>query len=116
MEDYSELLESLDEILQEEHDVEIAASAAAIRALLAENAELNAMMDKMEAEVGDIFQQYVDANENRIELEADLKRLEYWVAADRVRIAELEAENRYLCTALWKAATKEGEECDERNV
>jgi hypothetical protein len=36
MEDYSELLESLDEILQEEHDVEIAASAAAIRTLLAE--------------------------------------------------------------------------------
>lgn len=60
VEDYSELLGTLDEILQEEHDVEIAASAAAIRAL-------------------------------------------------RARIAELEAENRYLCTALWKAATKEGE-------
>ena len=51
MEDYSELLKTLDEILQEEHDVEISASAAAIRALLAENVGLNAMMDKMEAKV-----------------------------------------------------------------
>ena len=64
VEDYSDLLKSLDEILQSEHDVEDAASAAAIRALLAER----------------------DA---------------------------LKAENRYLCTALWKNSTKEGEECDE---
>ena len=39
-EDYSELLETLDEILQGEHDVEIAASAAAIRALMAKMEQL----------------------------------------------------------------------------
>lgn len=42
MEDYSELLKTLDEILQEEHDVEIAASASTIRALLAEREALEA--------------------------------------------------------------------------
>ena len=40
MEDYSELLATLEEILQEEHDVEIAASAAAIRALMAKMEQL----------------------------------------------------------------------------
>lgn len=40
VEDYSELLEALDEILQGEHDVEIAASAAAIRALMAKMEQL----------------------------------------------------------------------------
>ena len=47
-EDYSELLETLDEILQEEHDVEIAASAAAIRALLAERDALKAALKRLE--------------------------------------------------------------------
>lgn len=41
------LLETLDEILQEGHDVEIAASAKAIRALLAERDALKAEMEKM---------------------------------------------------------------------
>ena len=45
-EDYSELLATLDEILQEEHDVEISASAAAIRTLLAERDSLKAVLKK----------------------------------------------------------------------
>jgi dynactin complex subunit len=48
MEDYSELLKTLDEILQEEHDVEIAASASTIRALLAERDALKATLKKLE--------------------------------------------------------------------
>ena len=58
MEDYSDLLATLDEILGEEHDVEIAASAAAIRSLMTKNARLEDdlngacdMMDEMEAKV-----------------------------------------------------------------
>ena len=43
-----DLLKTLDEILQEEHDVEIAASAAAIRALLAERDALKATLKKLE--------------------------------------------------------------------
>ena len=44
VEDYADLLETLDEILQEEHDVEIAASAATIRSLIAENKRLREVL------------------------------------------------------------------------
>jgi hypothetical protein len=40
-----DLLEALDEILQEEHDVEIAASASTIRSLLAERDALKAKVE-----------------------------------------------------------------------
>jgi hypothetical protein len=43
-----DLLEALDEILQEEHDVEIAASASTIRALLAERDALKAVLKRLE--------------------------------------------------------------------
>jgi hypothetical protein len=54
--DYSDLLATLDEILQEEHDVEIAASAKAIRALLTEREALEAEVERLwEAVAGAIY-------------------------------------------------------------
>lgn len=72
MEDYSELLETLDEILQEEHDVEIAASAKAIRALIVERDELKAEMEiQRKKEVEEVMWRECHIEE----LEAEVKRL-----------------------------------------
>lgn len=59
-------------------------AADRIESLEAELNDASVMMDKLEAEVSDISQQYIDANETRIELEADLKRLEYWSDKERM--------------------------------
>ena len=47
-----------------------------------------------EAEVIDIFQQYVDANEARIDLEATLKKLEYWFDADQEVLDAMTTDER----------------------